>query len=182
MRIRRLVTTDATAYRGLMLDAYRLHVDAFTASVDERGALPLAWWESRIDHEFVAGAFDGGRLVGVAGLVDETRPKTRHKATLYGMYVDAAFTRRGVGERLVEAILDEAARRKPLRVVQLTVTEGNRAALGLYARCGFVPFGIEPFAISTGSGYVAKVHMWTDLVARARTRQKRDMAAVADDA
>jgi ribosomal protein S18 acetylase RimI-like enzyme len=172
MELRRLAITDASRYRGLMLEAYRLHPDAFTASVEERGALPMAWWEARIEHEFVVGAFDGTTLAGVAGLAQETRPKTRHKATLYGMYVDARFTRRGAGALLVDAVLDQAALQKPLRIVQLTVTEGNRAAQALYERCGFVSFGIEPYAITTATGYVAKVHMWVDLVTRARTRRR----------
>jgi ribosomal protein S18 acetylase RimI-like enzyme len=172
MELRRLATTDAPRYRGLMLEAYRLHPDAFTASVEERGALPLGWWESRIEHEFVVGAFDGAALVGVAGLAPETRPKTRHKATLYGMYVDAGFTLRGLGALLVDAVLDQAALQKPLRIVQLTVTEGNSAAQALYTRCGFVSFGIEPYAITTATGFVAKVHMWIDLVARGRTRRR----------
>ena len=104
--IGRLVVDDAAAYRRLMLDGYRMHPDAFTATVDERGGLPLAWWEARIADEFVVGAWDDGALVGVAGLVGESRPKTRHKATLFGMYVGAAHAGRGIGRRLVR---DEAA-------------------------------------------------------------------------
>jgi len=168
MEIRRLVVRDAERYRSLMIEGYDRHPDAFTASVAERGPLPVAWWENRIEQEFVVGAWYDARLVGVAGLVAETRPKTRHKSTLYGMYVDAAFARRGIGERLVVAILDEARRHASLRVVQLTVTEGNRPAQALYERCGFVPFGIEPYAIAVDGGYRSKVHMWIDLATRAQ--------------
>jgi ribosomal protein S18 acetylase RimI-like enzyme len=171
MEIRRLVVSDAAPYRALMLDGYASHPDAFTASVAERGPLPLAWWESRIDTECVLGAWHGDRLVGVAGFVGEARPKTRHKATLYGMYVDAGFARRGIGERLVVAILDQATTQQPLRIIQLTVTDGNRSAQALYERCGFVAFGVEPYAITTDGGYAAKVHMWLDLATRAEARR-----------
>jgi RimJ/RimL family protein N-acetyltransferase len=167
MEIRRLDVRDAQPYRSLMIEGYGRHPDAFTASVAERGPLPIAWWANRIEQEFVAGAWQGTRLVGVAGLAAESRPKTRHKATLYGMYVDAAFTRQGVGERLVGAVLDEAVRQSSLRIVQLTVTEGNRPAQALYERCGFIPFGVEPNAIAVDGGYLSKVHMWIDLATRA---------------
>ncbi|KEZ64645.1 GNAT family acetyltransferase, partial [Pseudomonas syringae pv. syringae FF5] len=50
-----------------------------------------------------------------------------------------------------------------LRVVQLTVTQGNTEAVGLYERMGFVTFGLEPLAVAVGNGFVAKVHMWKDL-------------------
>jgi hypothetical protein len=32
--------------------------------------------------------------------------------------------------------------------------------LALYQRKGFVPFGLEPYAVAVGTGFVAKVHMW----------------------
>jgi RimJ/RimL family protein N-acetyltransferase len=57
------------------------------------------------------------------------------------------------------------ARSRPgILLIQLTVTEGNLAALALYQRKGFVQFGLEPFAVAVGSGFVNKVHMWRRLV------------------
>ncbi len=168
MNIRRLRRADAATYRVLMLEGYERHRDAFTATAAERAGLPLSWWEARLVErpdadECVIGAWEAGRLVGVAGLRFERRPKTRHKAFVYGMYVQAAVARRGIGRHLVGAVLDAAHERDGVRVVQLTVTEGNRAAEALYRRCGFVPFGVEPLAISTDAGHAAKVHMWLDL-------------------
>ncbi len=172
MEIRRLIASDAAAYRGLMLEGYELHPEAFTSSVPEREKFPMTWWEGRVKdgdeaEEIVVGAFDDGLLIGVAGLRFERRPKTRHKANLYGMYVPARFTKRGIGQRLVMAILDEARRHGGIRIVQLSVTGGNRDAESLYARCGFAPYGIEPFAIAVDGGYASKVYMWIDLQAPA---------------
>lgn len=173
--IRSLTPADAPAYRALMLDAYTRHPDAFTSSAAERAALPLAWWEARLSDdpaalERVLGAFQaapsGAALAGVAGLTFEAREKTRHKATLFGMVVPEPLRRAGIGRALVEAVLAEARLRPGVRLVQLTVTEGNRAAQGLYERCGFVAFGTEPLAVAVGDGYVAKVHLWRDLQTR----------------
>ena len=168
MNIRRLVPTDAPAYRALMLEAYQHHPDAFTSSVAERTALPLAWWESRLQLaplalEVVFGAFRNERLAGVAGLSFESREKARHKATLFGMVVPPEFLQGGVGRQLVLAALEHAKGRDGVKLVQLTVTHGNTAAQALYERCGFVPFGLEPFAVAVGDEFVSKVHMWCDL-------------------
>jgi ribosomal protein S18 acetylase RimI-like enzyme len=168
MNVRRLVPADAPAYRALMLAAYARHPDAFTSSPAERAALPLAWWEARVAeapdaHERVVGAWADDTLAGVAGLSFETRAKARHKATLFGMYVLPAFRHEGVGARLVDAVLAAARARDGVGLVQLTVSAGNRAAQALYARAGFVPFGVEPFAVAVDDGFVAKVHMWCDL-------------------
>ena len=170
IEIRRLNSTDAAVYRAFMLEGYALHPVAFTASVSEREPFPMTWWEGRVKdgdaaEEIVVGAFDGDRLAGVAGLRFEQRPKTRHKAWLYGMYVNADYANRGLGRRLVAALLDEARARAGVRIVTLTVTEGNREAEALYGKCGFSSFGVEPFAIALDEGFASKVHMWLDLEA-----------------
>ena len=168
--IQRLQPGHAAAYRALMLDAYGRHPDAFTSSVAEREPLPLSWWEERLSADaqapaVVLGAFTGAALAGAAGLSFEQREKARHKATLFGMYVPQQHRRSGLGRDLVLATLAEARARPGIRVVQLTVTQGNDAAQALYERCGFIPFGVEPMAVAIAGGFVNKVHMWFDLAA-----------------
>jgi RimJ/RimL family protein N-acetyltransferase len=172
MPIRRLLPLDATAYRALMLEAYAAHPDAFTSTVGERASLPLPWWQARLADEAAApnvvlGTFEEGRLAGVAGIEFESRTKTRHKTTLFGMYVPVASRGKGIGADLVHAALAAARERPEVRLMQLTVSQGNRAAERLYEKCGFSAFGIEPFAIAVEGGYVAKVHMWRALFPQA---------------
>lgn len=166
--VRRLAPGDAPAYRALMLEAYGRHPEAFTSTVAERESQPMAMWEARLREDagaddLVYGAFDGARLIGAAGLSFEKREKARHKATLFGMYVPEEFRGRGVGRAIVDAVLAEARSRPGARVVQLTVTDGNRAARALYERCGFAAFGVEPMAIAVHGELISKVHMWCDL-------------------
>lgn len=164
----RLAKPHAPAYRALMLDAYAAYPDAFTSSASERAALPLSWWEARLNadphaREVVLGVFQRGELAAVAGLALEAREKVRHKATLFGMYVQPAYQRAGLGQLLVQAVLEEARSRAGVRQVVLTVTQGNTSAQTLYERCGFESFGVEPDAVNVGHSYVAKVHMWLPL-------------------
>jgi len=166
--VRRLVAADVIAYRNLMLEAYEMHVDAFTSSAAEREALPMSWWERRLRtgpdaDEIVIGALEDDTLAGVVGLSFEPREKAKHKATLFGMYVPQVRRQHGLGHLLVMAALTHARRRPGTRLVQLTVTQGNVIAEALYRRRGFVQFGLEPFAVAVDGGYVSKVHMWCDL-------------------
>jgi len=169
MLIRRLTPADAAAHRDLMLEAYERHPDAFTSSPSERANLPVSWWAERLPPQadaasLVIGAFDDeGRLVGAAGLSVEARIKARHKGLLFGMYVAPVARQQGVGARLVQAVLAAARARGDLRLVQLTVTQGNDGAQALYARSGFQVFGVEPMAERVGERYFAKVHMWCEL-------------------
>ncbi|MGE5667380.1 MAG: GNAT family N-acetyltransferase, partial [Betaproteobacteria bacterium] len=48
MNVQRLSPQHASSYRALMLEAYAAHPDAFTSTVGERAALPIAWWEARL--------------------------------------------------------------------------------------------------------------------------------------
>jgi ribosomal protein S18 acetylase RimI-like enzyme len=168
MPVHRLQPDHASAYRALMLQAFAEHPEAFTSSAAERSALPLAWWEHRLQPdalapELVLGAFHGDLLVGAVGVAFEQREKARHKATLFGMVVSGPQQGQGLGRSLVLAALAAARQRPGLRQIQLTVSEGNRAALQLYQRCGFVPFGLEPDAVAVGDHFVAKVHLWRRL-------------------
>lgn len=168
LTFRRLTPNDATAYRALMLEAYAIHPDAFTSEVTEREALPVAWWEKRLDSsptasDVVFAAVEDGQLRGVAGLSFETRKKVSHKATVFGMYVPRTHRNKGIGSGLMNSVLAHAISRPRLLIVQLTVTEGNTEAQALYERMGFVAFGIEPFAVALGNRFVSKVYMWKGL-------------------
>ncbi|MCK6186490.1 MULTISPECIES: GNAT family N-acetyltransferase [unclassified Pseudomonas] len=165
MLIRGLAASDAQAYRALMLEAYGVYPQAFTSSVAERASLPLSWWEKRLDNPLdrLLGAFAGDQLTGIVGLAFEPREKARHKVTLFGMYVNAAYQQQGLGRRLVEAALADARQHPRLKVIQLTVTAGNDAAFALYQRCGFIQYGLEPLAVRVGIEYFDKIHMWREL-------------------
>ncbi|AZE87842.1 GNAT family N-acetyltransferase [Pseudomonas orientalis] len=163
--IRPLLSNDAHAYRALMLEAYAAYPQAFTSSVAERAAMPLSWWEKRLDNPLdrLLGAFEGDQLAGIVGLAFEPREKARHKVTLFGMYVTQAYQQRGLGRQLVEAALAQARQHPRLKLIQLTVTAGNDAALALYQRCGFIQYGLEPLAVRVGDEYFDKIHLWQEL-------------------
>jgi RimJ/RimL family protein N-acetyltransferase len=162
--VRRLTPADAAAHRALMLQAYTDDSTSFTSSAAEREVLPLSWWAARMAEgddavERVFGAFVEGQLAGAAGLSMQSRPKLRHKALLFGMYVRPERRGRGLARALVEAVLAEARRAPQLQIVQLTVTQGNTAAETLYRRCGFEPWGVEPLGTFDNGRFYGKVHM-----------------------
>lgn len=167
MEVHRLVVSDVPRYRELMLHAYAAAPDAFTSTVEERSAEPDAWWLKRIadpsGRSLAFGAFHDGRLVGTVTVEFSTKQKTRHKARLIGMFVHESCRGLGAGAELVQAALGAARTRPEVRLVTLTVTEGNAPAVCLYQRCGFRQFGVEPLAIATPDGYKSKVHMWVPL-------------------
>lgn len=167
MHIIPLTTEHAEAYRRLMLHGYRHAEDAFTSTYEERVPMPLSWWHQRLGDEHgecrAFGALVDDEMVGAVALGFSERRKTRHKAYLIGLYVREAGRGKGAGRGLVAAVLDAARQRGGIRVVTLTVTEGNTPAIALYQAMGFETFGVEPMAMRSGDGFIAKLHMWRDL-------------------
>ena len=166
--VERLAPRHAAEYRALMLEAYSREPDAFTSTPEERAALPMSWWEKRLgahDDSFAFGAFDGEALVGAIVLERGERAKTRHKGMIVGMYVRDTHRGRGLGAALFGAAMDAARADGTFRVITLTVSEGNDAALALYERFGFEAFGVAPLAIAVGRRLIGKVHMACDLAA-----------------
>jgi RimJ/RimL family protein N-acetyltransferase len=167
MRVAHLQPSDATRYRKLMLEAYELAADAFTSTAEERAAQPESFWVRRIaDPKGMSaafGAFEGQELVGTVALEFSAKPKTKHKALVIGMFVSPAVRGKGAGRALLDAAIEYARAREGILLLNLTVTEGNEAAVSLYRSAGFHAFGVEPMAILTPSGYKGKVHMCLQL-------------------
>jgi ribosomal protein S18 acetylase RimI-like enzyme len=67
------------------------------------------------------------------------------------------------------AVIEHARARDGVLLLNLTVAEGNGAAVHLYRSIGFQAYGVEPMAIFTPSGFKAKVYMWLPLQPRATT-------------
>ena len=168
MHVALLQPSDAQQYRALMLQAYELAADAFTSTAEERAAEPESYWVKRIAGpsclSAALGAFEGQELVGTVALEFSAKPKTRHKALVIGMYVAPAARGTGAGRALLGAAVEYAKAKEGIRMLTLTVTEGNEPAVNLYSAAGFQAFGVEPMAILTPSGFKGKVHMWLPLV------------------
>ena len=167
MRIARLHPSNAQNYRALMLEAYDLAADAFTSTAGERAAEPEAFWVKRIADpnglSAAFGAFEGHELVGTVALEFTTKPKTKHKALVIGMYVTPAARSTGAGRALLMAAIEHARSIESLLLLALTVTESNEPAINLYRSAGFQEYGVEPMAILTPSGFKGKLLMWLRL-------------------
>ena len=155
--IRALTGADAEAYRTIRLEALRQAPDAFASSYEEESARPIEIFQERLVGKFGGVTFAAivdGEIAGTAGGVREDRLKTRHKLLLVGVYVRPAWRSRGLGERLVERVLQHARELGDIRVVQLKVACDNRPASALYERLGLTVYGIERKAIKLGERFI----------------------------
>jgi ribosomal protein S18 acetylase RimI-like enzyme len=88
-------------------------------------------------------AMDEGVACGIAGSFLD--PEDAGRAQLISMWTAPSHRRKGVGQMLVNRVL-EWARSREARVLQLMVTSANESAMRFYERLGFERTGrIEPY-------------------------------------
>lgn len=92
---------------------------------------------ARADKDLYLGAFDEGVLVGWAHLEGEMPVRRRHVARL-AVAVRPSMQRRGVGTRLVGALVEAADRWWGYTRLELGVLADHAAAVALYEKHGFV--------------------------------------------
>ena len=146
INIRELGPADAVAFQELRLQGLDECPSAFASSRAEEESTPIdvvaEHLRSRPDRR-VLGAFVESRLVGIVGLRRESAIKLAHKAFIWGMYVEPAARRSGIGRALIVEALACASKMAGLRQVNLGVNAANTGAIGLYQRAGFTSFGLE---------------------------------------
>ena len=161
VNIRRLRAADAEALVALRQEALELEPLAFGASAEDDVALSCESVRTFLgddEHQAVFGQFDGADLIGMTGLIRASKVKQRHKATIWGMYVNPRARNEGVGRALLMAAI-EHARGWGLDQVQLTVTEAAPHAKQLYESAGFRVWGRERRALHWKGRFVDEYHL-----------------------
>ena len=145
----------AMARRWLDAGARRLHL------VDLNGAFAGKPVNEAAVKAIVAEV--DGAIAGTAG-VDAVgrRDKVRHRAT-FGISLDEAYWRLGIGSALTAACIG-CARQAGYAQLELEVVEDNARAIALYKKAGFVECGRNPLGLRPRTGgYQALVFMRLEL-------------------
>jgi ribosomal protein S18 acetylase RimI-like enzyme len=150
--IRQLRQADAEAYRALRLSGLAESPEAFGSDFATESASPVEAFAKTLETLYVAGAFDGDRLVAVTGFRQLDREKTRHRGDIWGVYVAPEARGKGIGRRLLEHVIDHARGR--VRQVHLSVTTTNAPAVALYEYLGFTRYGTEPRSLLVNGRYL----------------------------
>jgi RimJ/RimL family protein N-acetyltransferase len=159
--LRQLTPGDAALYRGIRLAGLKESPEVFGSTFETEFTKPLAWFFTRLSSSDVFGAFLDAEILGVAGFAVRQEEKEAHKGLLWGMYVRPEARGAGVARRLVAAVIAHARRR--VELIQLSVVVGNEAARRLYARLGFVEYGIERNSLKYDGRYYDEILMAKEL-------------------
>ena len=161
MLIRRLGVADYEEFKAIRGASLEAHPESYATNGEDWRNAPREKIEALLvaDDAPIIGAFRP-RLIGIVGLRREGRPSVRHKASLWGLYVDPGHRREGVATALVSSVLTLASSLPGLELVRLVVDADNAAAISVFARSGFEQYGLEPRARLAVGRYHDQLYMY----------------------
>ena len=111
-------------------------------------------------HQLVAVIKENGKekVVGSAGLVVCSNPRLRHSGSI-GIMVHKEFQGKGVGTKLMEALIDITDNWLMLVRVELGVFTDNEKAINLYKKFGFEAEGVKKMCAIRNGSYVDELIM-----------------------
>ncbi len=168
MQLQILTTKDFDAYFSLRLESLQQCPMMYATDANDWQAAPREVIEKHLVNSEsgqapILGAWQGRALVGLLGLMPDSRPTVRHKATLWGMYVIPAFRRQGVGRALVHQAVATAQDLPFLRQLRVVATLDGNTLLRFFTSCGFEEYGREPRAKLFNSIYYDQAYFWYPL-------------------
>ena len=148
--IREANPNDAIPFRELRLHALQDSPTAFSADYQLNLSHPHHYWEDMLsmhaDESTIFLAHYENDLTGMTGIARGSTPKTRHSATVWGVYVRPEWRSLHIAEELISACFGWARARK-IVAARLGVNATNTSAVKCYKRCGFRITGTEPRAV-----------------------------------
>src|SRR5262249_20623599 len=150
IEIRVLNEKDAADLWAIRLEALQKEPDAFGDSAGEHQAISIDSFASRMhaaSGNLRLGAFLNEQLVGMLRFRRTGRTKTRHRASIHGVYVKEPYRRRGVARALLTEALRIARAQSGVEQIELAVGSEQTAAKRLYESFGFKYYGRERRAL-----------------------------------
>lgn len=157
IRANRLPENRWKDYKKIRLEALRAEPAAFGSSYEEELELSEEEWRKRMKN--VLFAVEARVPVGMMSYVFNTRLKTSHIASIYGVYVTPKYRGRGIGGKLMDAVMEEIKGKGGIIKVQLSVNPGCRPAVRLYKRVGFIVTGRARKELKIGNRFYDLLYM-----------------------
>jgi ribosomal protein S18 acetylase RimI-like enzyme len=162
LEIRQLTDQDGEALWNFRMLALETDPWSFVESPEQLRGIPEHEYAERLrsteSANFVFGAFDQQKLLGMVGFYQEIPAKRRHKGWIWGVFVAPEARGRGLGKLLMLRTIEKAKSLPELDMILLTVSVGQPAPRKLYESVGFRPIGIEPRGLKIGNQHIDEEH------------------------
>lgn len=106
--------------------------------------------------------FCNNKLIGISGI--DMKDKTESHEGVFGISIARGYREEGIGEKLMQTVLEEAVRSMPqLRIITLGVFGDNTLAKSIYEKFGFKEYGRLPNGSLHKEQYVDHIYMYKNV-------------------
>ena len=149
--IRKLGIDDFEKWKKLRLEAVSLHPASFGESYQGIKKQDTEWFKKSLDNGDIFASFKSDSMVGLIGVFSMQPENMRHRAVLFGLYVNAEHRNKNVASSLIDCVVNYV--RPTHKQLHLTVTTDNEPAIFLYKKHGFIIYGTQPNALLVNDSY-----------------------------
>ncbi len=140
VEIRKAVYTDVPAITGIYNEA----ILTTTATFDKEPKTTTSqrkWFKAHGPKNPIVVAVEGGKVVGWASLSAYSDRCAYADTAEISVYVKESFRNRGLGKKLMQAVLD-AGKKAGLHTVISRIASGNNVSIDLHHQFGFTDIGV----------------------------------------
>ncbi len=139
-------------YRDIRLRGLLEAPQAFARSYEEEKAFPQEKWLQRAGNPYSFLAIEDGIPLGTMGAYVDG--ESDHKiAHIVGVFVTEKARGKGIGSKLLGAVLDKIKQDRSIKTVQLSVNKEQISAVKLYEKFGFQITGEESQKMGDGNDH-----------------------------
>ncbi|MCP5096598.1 MAG: GNAT family N-acetyltransferase [Chloroflexi bacterium] len=163
--IRELTPEDAHQFKELRRRSVELSEAGFASALDEWWSRPIPEIEAMLKEEhasmndFILGAFESNKLVGMVGFFRPSKPKLGRKGHVWGMFLLPEWRGQRIAGQLLDELLNRAKKIPGLEQLQLTTLNRYKASIALYRSRGFHVFATEEGSIRAGDQLFDELYM-----------------------
>lgn len=160
--IRQLILEDIDAFFNLRLESLKNSPTSFLSSYEDEKKLGPEFYlnilkRNQIDN-VIFGAYFQDKLIGIIGIYQSNYNRMKHKATLWGTYVNPENRKIGIAKKLMETVIAHAREKMKCVLINLCVGSDNNSAKRLYESFG-KKCGTEPNSILIADKFYDEDHM-----------------------
>lgn len=158
MILRRLKPDDLALYRELRMEAVTRDSRTLITTPEEEGRNTDEELLKVLAEQYVLGAFQGDKAVGMATLMRHEGERRCHVAEVQWVYVSPDNRRQGIAKTLMEEV-EAHAKSVGIECIELHVVSDNSSAIGMYRLLRYEEHGKLPKAVKIGQAYWDGVYM-----------------------
>ncbi len=163
IEFRRLGLSDLESCFANRLRALENAPSAFLTSLAEEKAAGSEHFKETLSGQdsenLIFGALQNSKVIATLGIYREKRLKIRHKAGIWGVFVDPEYRRQGIAAKLLDLAIGFARAEMNVLTISLSVESKASSARKLYESRGFKVWGTEALAMGENGAYFDEDHM-----------------------